>query len=519
MRNEYRHPIHKPRPKPSNAPMVVTYARNGMRQFVSGVGTVADGIFIQGIKNYGRNYVFSAIAQIPGPIGAIASWARYKRFDSVNIFGPDVRKELLSSFSLSYSASHSKPGFEIIDKYNACVNERLSNIDGFADIKMHDNSNLSAKLADRTDAKVIAIVDSINNALQKPTDLQQSLKKINALKKIAQSPKSGQNPPALAATIREYHEQTSSALNTQLNAEKANIQALFKDATFVQNLKDTIGPGTTDKHIEQVEQDMLKNLEDTHKKATASVSDPKQIPDILDKMDKDAKRAADELFLISLLYVQGSTKMRALIQAQAEKEQYLTIGQSDEDEQTQSELKGVTLNKLPTIETLTGLTLQHEPGSNQFSLQVPPFWHWYHQSPDESVLEDMMLIALAVKTQGHEQIVMTVDHDNKDDTLRMEFARKAFEACRLMGWPTDKIVIKVNNEEMNYGKLFAGLAETLQGIEAKAAEWENQRQQDAEAMKKETMDYYKAQVFNQTTAEEKAAATGVSPPLVPPAKS
>jgi hypothetical protein len=228
------------------------------------------------------------------------------------------------------------------------------------------------------------------------------------------------------------------AVQAQQKKETTAMEALFdrtKNPTFTQNL---VAKGID---VDDLKVNMLKELEEKHKKQTEEVK--KSLDATRDKWQKDI--AAEQARMELLLSAYGTKKGRAAIdEAIRQKNGGVTINFGD----TSTDLKGLNPDDLTYLATVNGTQIsKNEDGS--YSLTRSLFDTIFYS--DEKRRGDYLSVIQAIRASGKENVTMTFNNQEFPENAE-NAARIAYEAAREAGYPEDKITININGREYKADK-------------------------------------------------------------------
>lgn len=368
----------------------------------------------------------------------------------------------------------------VFDTYKT---ERISKVDAFSDIKMPGGTTLGAKLSPdpaALPAPTKKAIDDINKDINQLFDLpkdgiyEKTVKtfseKIAAINKLYTQKPPKFNPEGLASHLGAVKSAAIKGLKEQQKKEKDQLEALFTktaagDSDFVKNLK-TLSH-LSDDQVAGIKKDMTaaldkKQQEDTSKLEKSIEEDVNQ----LHKWSEQEKKRIAFLAWINQLNQHNRDALRKMAKDNAlanPTEATIELGH-DADGIPTAYFYGIKVEDLASkhiIETVTGQELVYDKEKQCFSMQLPKFGWYYHNNRD-SMVEDMTLLAAAVRACGHEGVTMNVTYDskkfdergNRDESYVREMGRKAYEGAIRAGFPPEKIKIKVNGKPISNDELF-----------------------------------------------------------------
>ncbi|AHE67773.1 hypothetical protein [Legionella oakridgensis] len=402
---------------------------------------------------------------------------------------PADQQEFLNTYIDSMGLAKGLPGAEA---FNAYVDGRIKNADGFAAIKVGDQT-LGERLkaaAEHTDEPqrdaAAAIKTGIEQALAlhgTTTAAQETFAaKVAEINQAIADPAFRYDPAGLVSRLHVIRNEARSAINTQHEEELHALADKFAEGSDFRAHLETIG--MDDEQIEQLQKDMETSLKESHQKELAAFD--KTMNERLTKMHQEAQNERDRIHILAAMYENNAT-MRRIINELADKNRKpkgtggitLSLETSDDEKRLKKVLfQGIQIQDLETIETVAGRSLTRTKDGG-FAMEFPhrlssPF---YYGGWNSKMKEDIMSMVLLVKASGHETITMSLNH--KDPEHANELARKAYEACLEAGYKEDEITIKVNGKELSaeqVKELYKEYPSRLQAVTSRAQMYQEERE-------------------------------------------
>ena len=192
------------------------------------------------------------------------------------------------------------------------------------------------------------------------------------------------------------------------------------------------------------------------------------------------------------------------------------------DPSTRTYYQWLFQTKTDNLKTSSGLILKNNNGTLSFSLPVNALhpinklWDlvvgnpmFYHNSANNLLLNDFLLVMNQLKAQGFKSCTISINVD--DPKLRDRMMQDAYAAARLAGFPDNKITFNIPDPPENKNPIENKTAAELGGqlnngrqrAESRLAAWEKQKQ-DLEKDQKPVID-------NQVTEIARAIAEKLNP--------
>ena len=354
------------------------------------------------------------------------------------------------------------------DAFDAFETQRINDLKQFIDVKIDDKPIYNA-LRDSYDKK------SINDAIKLSEDTKKAKndfkEQMDALKE-----RLGLEPPATPIDVADYitclKDQGIQAIKAQEKLEIDNIETLFKDATFIEILKDELTI-SHDEDLDPIKNDMIEALKKSHAKEL-SVFSKKVTETITNNINKfNVQRAAE----ISRLMANSETANEIKHMLEETRKSDGHIAGQGQNTNENPDINNEILKKLKKARTDSGILINNNEGV--FSIKLP---HRiigdprYYLSAKDNIKQDMKCLAAMVHLSGSKTIIMTVRH--ADDKYAQYLARKAYEACRAEGFDEKNITIKIagQQKDISIAQLFSNHGPTKDKIEITA----NKLQRDRE---------------------------------------
>lgn len=425
------------------------------------------------------------------------------------IFGPEAVQEYFDTYRAGQSLSQGLTCEGALETYMA---NSLRTADGFADIKLASGETFGKKMAaaeavkadekeksDDTDDKSPAAIvkKSIEKALSATDATKILLADYNAEIKIQhdiiQTNPFTYNSEAVASSLQSIKSKYEKGLVDQQPIEQANLDNLFKDNTFVDAFKTSLGL-TSESEVTVVKDGMIaalsKQQADTKAAFTASIDEDSN--SLYQRAEDERRRIA----FLATMYESNIHNRNQIDNLSSEKNKRASpVGISFNmiDNQSYALFENIRVQDIPTYESITGQIMQQrtekrkdaktgeETAFQVFEMKLP---NWgistrglYYQSRHDNILYDATNIASAVRACGHDSITMSVQHEGKktgkknqpDTEHAMKLGRKAYEAAQRAGFPPEKITIKVNGQTKTEAELFHDHPKKLDEIRARYA--------------------------------------------------
>jgi hypothetical protein len=335
-------------------------------------------------------------------------------------------KEYNASLSLKSNVAAST-----LKAYDAVSNNRFATATQFA-YKISGN-----QMATQLSQNEAAAIDAALAIDPKLTTAQQSfVTEMQALNADIKQPNA--SAPLIFDRFLTAANRFETAVQAQQKKETTAIEELFdttKNPTFTRTL---VAKGID---VDDLKGNMLKELEEKHKKQTEEVK--KSLDATRDKWQKDL--AAEQARMELLLSAYGTKKGRAAIdEAIRQKNGGVTINFGD----TSTDLKGLNPDDLTYLATVNGTQIsKNEDGS--YSLTRSLFDTIFYS--DEKRRGDYLSVIQAIRASGKENVTMTFNNQEFPENAE-NAARIAYEAAREAGYPEDKITININGREYKADK-------------------------------------------------------------------
>jgi hypothetical protein len=451
-----------------------------------------------------------------GLLGGFLEAIKLKGSATADELSPENEEALYQLYSDNTEMPPGQVGESGVDKFETYLSARSTAGQGLIG-KLGTTAN---------QASTDAVAASLNTALGLDAKTKRVHTDFKALKQYIQDSdanKPGVNkykPSALANRLQQLHSQATAQLAKQRDADKARIEKLFQndpDANFVTNVKAAMGlPATApDSAVEQTKQSMLAAIDETHTKALESFD--KDMNDAIKKMHTAAQQANDLYFFTMLIYNHSDAAQRKKILELCKMDAGpLEIGQGKL--RPLHELRGVDLSKLGTLKTPSGVDIIFAPDGSM-TIKIPSGMRPWHQNPDNLTIATLEIAARQMKSSGSDTISFDINQgDTEDASWRMEIARAAYAAARKQGFPDDKIIIRVNGEEMKASKLFAANPEKKLGdaskrlatINKQATQYAEKREQASKQRETYATNSMKAELRKYRTDIEQAEAAAAA---------
>ncbi|WP_412754079.1 hypothetical protein [Legionella londiniensis] len=315
--------------------------------------------------------------------------------------------------------------------------------------QIHEKLEEKIKANDENAKKVKqALEDAL--ALSEPTQKAQKeySESIAAVNDMIKDQKVSVDQAALASYLQEAKSKAVTAIKEQHGHELEKLKEKFEDAGFKESLKNSLE--YDDEQLKALQEKMINSITESQKKELEAFE--KSSNDAINNMHLAAQQERDKIAFIALQYEKNKA-VRDYINGLQPGEGNVEIQQLADAKKIS--LKGIKVEDLPTIETITGRKIQHDKASNTFTMDLPnryfntPSNLFYHSKWRSARKADMMSLAQAVKACGYGAITMTITHNDPEHVETL--AKEAYAACLESGFPPDKIrinaTISIINEE------------------------------------------------------------------------
>lgn len=441
--------------------------------------------------------------------------------------------------ALEYSASVGLDGkMPAAEGFKTYATNRIGTVDKFTSVKIDGKSlpELLNVTRDTNPAKQTAITyvtSAVNEALKfgenitrkvpadqvtaggpKPGARQQFEDDMADLKKCLDDPTFRYLPGSLTDYLFHIKGNAVGALKEQQDLEVENLEELFKDKVFCDNLRASVGlTDTQEDEFKQVKDDMVGALKQSQAEQLAAFEQSVNGP--LTNMFEQSKERVAFLAMIDKIS-QNRSAIDKLVLAGGN----LTAGQGSAANAKSDRFSGVKIGDLKQIMTASGRTL-NSTGENNYTLSLPNrlLRPDFYVSSSNNRKESIMMMPLALKAQGCDEVTMTINHPNKEYAKLL--AREAYEACREAGFETKDIKIVMNDEVFSEektgeirSKLFSDCGSRFDAAEAQAhknaTDWERARVESEAAAPRKPITEFKATVDDCRQAQRKAEAAAAA---------
>lgn len=384
-------------------------------------------------------------------------------------FMAEKREAWLQEFSESMGLS---TGMQAAEAFNTYTENRIQNAAGFESIMVGEQT-LSEALKARDDktkmnqafTNALALTDETQKAQEKFT------KRIAKINEAIQSPDFIYDAEGLVARLYEIRNDAHKAIVNQQAHELETLNDEHQFTQFRTALELDEETGAT------LQENLQEALEASHQKELAAFD--KATNDAITTLHQTIQKERDRIHFLAALYDNNKTMRRAIEELAAQKKASkdgasITLSLSNTDNEkalNKAVFKGITLNELPMLQTVTGRTLH--PQGDGYAMQLPNrlFSPFYYGGWNNQLEKDLKSMAMATRANGHEAITMTIHH--QDQKHAESIARKAYAACRETGFQKEKITLNVNGKMMKPEELVKS-SKTYQAIESKAQAYEQE---------------------------------------------
>ncbi|STX29595.1 coiled coil domain protein [Legionella beliardensis] len=423
----------------------------------------------------------------------------------LKVFSPEQMTKKLYEYRASFSL---EKGLTCQDALKTYTEGRIGTISGFKDIKASDGKPMNEKVPEGSaSADLLAKALKLNDKSEKA--LENFSKKIDAANKLIEE---GRFVPAdIGSYLQDLRTKTTDKLTKQYEADKTNLEELFKNPEFVADITKNMGiePENQAK-VDQLKKDMLDAIKKKHDeefgKFDKAMDD--QVKQFFDMAEKEYQRIS---YFAALYHNAKSRDMKLAIDAWYDAN-HKDTGQASSasvnynPDKGLATFKGLKFKDLETIQTITGrkVVYTQEDGKDVFTVTLPKIGLFYYNSRHQNLDYDLTSLAQSVRAAGHDTITFNLEYrpsstDPKDQEYARELGRKAYEAALRSGFdPNDpkskekNIVIKVNGKAIEINELFAQEPTRQQLAE-----------RDAERDKKDLQNWRKQYGFGQDNSIER----------------
>ena len=297
---------------------------------------------------------------------------------------------------------------------------------------------------------------------------------IDHMEHAANEPKTKARASHMVTMAHNIKSEGHAAIAAQQATDQKEIDNLFNNLGFVQNLADSLGVQTNDPAIAQTKKEMLSELKASQKKELEAFDKSINYDSLIPMHDTAAAEAirADNMRIAVLarMYENGSEKTKKMMNDRAaqlalnaqkpDKKADITVNANS----TSAKFTGMKLTDFAELESITGRKVKVDPigkdknGNDiaRFSIDLPNRIlraDWYNSSHD-NLKAEMKGIVDDVKTTNCTSIIMRLDHDDPEQAKKL--ARAAYEACIEGGFDPKDIELVVNGKKMTPDDAFAG---------------------------------------------------------------
>jgi hypothetical protein len=409
-----------------------------------------------------------------------------------------------------------------LDEFNT---NRITNAEEFKEPKIKDTplGEVLKKASTSTDQKSLALQDistKINGVFATSEDSPFTKassdfnKIVNHINKQAKEKPSVIDILAFANTLEKERHNLLSSMDKQFKQENEALQTLIENIEFKQSvmtnfeLNDEGYRKFTDEMKENLkkEQNLQKqNFEKAFKNQVSALYFDAQLR--LELIADIGEKVKNSKFKAHVKQAYGQDRLDA-IERDKSLEAIMSI-----------KLEGQA--SAGVLTALSGRKITYNKSTDSFEYKFPGKWNLkYNFSLENKAANDMRSIAEAVKKCGHTSITTTLSHS--DPKNAEELGRMAYEACRMAGFPEDKIKIKINTTDPKTGKLaertmdakelFTNHSEWHESIETNALQVEKQRLSGQKAMPSDKLALIKQKSSELRSKALKEAPTPQSSP-------
>jgi hypothetical protein len=373
-------------------------------------------------------------------------------------------KENLKFRNITHRSSrNTPPPLSTDDVYKIFQNTKASGIGELKDITV-GNKNVSKVLGESDSNAAKFVKQKIEGALSFTDDTARAedeyLVEIPAINKALSKTPSEITFNDVDSHIQKFKTKTSETIDKQCKAEINALKALFEDRDFKKNLVQSTGISEAPNSINAVKDAMIKSLEASHEKAKTEALKP--LEDSHQKLHKDEQKELNRISYFAQMYSNNKEFRKQVDKIAAEKaaRSNVTVELTQSHDTSLAIFRDLKVQDIENLQTITGRPLQQQKDGS-FSMELPRKFlsPLFYSGNRNRLKQDMQSIAMAIKAGGHTHI--TMDITSKDPDHAKLLAREAYEACRLSGFDSDKITIKVNGQER---KLSAGKGEQVPGL-------------------------------------------------------
>lgn len=357
--------------------------------------------------------------------------------------------------------------------FDELVTERVQNFLGLQKAQTPDEKLIYKELnknenntTEQTTAKQ-AVQKELNNALQLSDEFVQAQKEYSQsithfITQIQEQGKS-HSIDNLIPVFENHVNEAKQAIKKQQSKEIAYLSKKFtEDADFKKNIKESLN--LTDTQIEEVQNSLIKNLEETHKNQNELFE--KSTSDSFTKLHQIAEEQRKDFLFVAMLH-KNDPGMRKIIEKIAEENRKkfgsndleISMGPTD----NLVDISSVRLEQLKFIELVHGKKISQNEGppvSFRFDMGKRLFNPLYYVNNRAST--DMLVMAQAVRASGSQSVTMTLNF--KNEKIANQRARESYDACIKAGFPPEKIKINVN------GRLYTHNASETKGSKSSSVQ-------------------------------------------------
>lgn len=446
------------------------------------------------------NYILTAISKVP-MVGGIVGDQRIRYNDPLQQFSAQATQERLENYKGSYELPDPKLSQDIAKAFTFYMNSRIHQTGQFSNINASGNESFLTKLAKLTDKTAAdAIRNTINKSLEPSSALFNIQNELHALSTFLNDKTQSYDPKTLANYVDHLNIKGIKAMDAQLKQDEASIKQLFENKVFLTQLNTYLGIS----NIDQFKTELLNTIKKTHHDAVEHYE--KNTKDLLKKLKEDAETAALKLDLIASSYENNIANRKKIDQMQTNTP--ITAGQGP----FPGKFKNIKVTEIEALNTIGNLTIKHEEGSNSYTIDIPSRYSPFYQNPNNDLTADLLMLAKLIKANKHEKINIKITPlSGEPEQWRFELARQAYEACRLAGWPENKINIKVfdkEGKEVTIDALFSLHGQVKQRIEEKV----NRYMQETKKIENYQSTFKQADFKEQIQRHKSQQATKNTPP-------
>lgn len=374
------------------------------------------------------------------------------------------------SKSLQFSAksigfAEDKPAAKLFQHFKG---KRISSASGFNTLEV--NGVKLKKYLTPNNADQNTVIEKVRKQIQSALALTDNTKKagesynedVKAINQAIMDENFSYNARAMFKHIQGMKSDIETAFNKQFDEDKKRLEELFEDADFKKDFMSTLS--ISEDEFLQVKEDMIAHIETNHTEKT------KELMESLinnQALLQDELAAEESRITLLAMLRRNNAAMKAEMDAFSQANPEGEVSASLSQEQNTANLKGITINSLRTLQTLTGLQIIRN-ADNSYTMTLPRLLgHYaYHKGWNHKLKDDMQSLAMVVRASGYKKISISVQHKDPKEAQRL--GREAYEACRNVGFSSDNITINVNGAEVKLEDLFKEHHQLRSAIEKEA---------------------------------------------------